>query len=228
MLATPKKNTPNWYKCDISFSIELLQSYIDGIENQIASSIKAYRDKTGTDYIEEHFDESNSFITEIQNGLDDQSWDLKEVFEVHFPSLQRNSALITLFSFLEKELDSLCILFQKEKKLKLKLKDINGKGIDRATTYLMKVASLNFTKSTEWNEVKSIQKIRNLIVHNGGSLENPDGSTKKHEVEYIESCKFLSGEKEVLIQNGYLEYVLSSIDSYFRTIERSITEVKNA
>ena len=224
MLVAPKNVPLNWYQYDVSFSVELLQSYIEDIEKQISSSVEAYRNKTGTEFVEETYDEQNSSEIEIHKGLDDQTWNLKEIFEEYFPNLQRSSALLTLFSFLEKELDGLCKLFQKENDYKITLKDITGNGIDRATNYLIKVAGVNFTKSAEWNEVKSIQKIRNIIVHNGGFLSNPDGSIKKHESEYAKLCKFLSGENEVLIHSGYLEHVLTTIDNYFKTIDLAIKE----
>ena len=60
----------------------------------------------------------------------------------HFPNLQRQSALVTLFSFVEYELDGLCELFQKELGSRVELSDLKGSGIDRAILYLERVAGL--------------------------------------------------------------------------------------
>ena len=89
----------------------------------------------------EHEDEPAKIIT-VHKELDDDTWNLKSVFEEYFPSLQRRSALVTLFSFFEHELDALCKRIQLQENSRLALADMAGKGIHRSTTYLSKVCDI--------------------------------------------------------------------------------------
>ena len=168
-------------------------------------------------------------MVEIHRGIDDETWDLKSIFEEHFPNLQRRSALITLFGFLEKELDKLCALFLKEYSYKIELGDLKGKGIDRSIKYLERVVGLDIDKTVSvWSEIKSIQKIRNLIVHNDGSLLDSNGETRKPESIYVDSSPYLFGNKEVVILSGYLAHILSTVDFFFKVIDESIKRKYNA
>lgn len=61
----PKKVVLNWYQYDASFSIDLMISFVDGIEKQAAYSIANYRTKRSEDG---------------HHGLDDSGWDLENIF----------------------------------------------------------------------------------------------------------------------------------------------------
>jgi hypothetical protein len=205
---TPKKVVLNWYQYDVGFSIELIKSFVQGVERQAADSVVDYR---------------NNKKCGAHMGLGEESWDLQEVFEEYFPSLQRRSALLTVWSFLEHELDALCSLYQSEKGLKLAFSDLAGKGIDRSATYLEKVAGLLGLKSSrEWNDLKEIQNIRNLIAHNDGRLRDHQGKLKDATVKDMKKLGFLSGEHELLIAEGFLSKVVNVCDSYFKRIADSI------
>lgn len=56
---------------------------------------------------------------------------IEDLFKEHFPNLNRRSALITLFGFLEHELGKLCVKLKVNLNLAIDLKDIQGKGIER-------------------------------------------------------------------------------------------------
>ena len=116
------------------------------------------------------------------------------------------------------------MLYKSEKSFKLALSDLNGKGVDRSTNYLEKVAGLDVHKtSKEWNHIKKIQKIRNLIVHQGGKLQDQHGNPIKDTIEYIDQMDSLSGEHEVVINKGFLAYVVDSYKQYFKLLNESIS-----
>jgi hypothetical protein len=212
-LYTPKKVVLNWHQYDVAFSIELIKSFVRGVEQQAADSIRDYK---------------NSNPSAGQRGLDEDSWDLRGVFEEHFPSLQRRSALLTIWAFLEYELDALCSLYQSEKSFRLTFSDLAGKGVDRSTAYLEKVAGLHGLKrSREWNDLKAIQNIRNLVAHNNGRLRGHQGNPKDAVVRAIKQLGFLSGEDELLIAEGFLSKVVDACDSYFKLIAVSIDGAEN-
>jgi len=218
----------NRYKSEILFSFELLENFILNVEDQIEISIKHFNENKETLVLNENTNSYNADIIDIYKGLDSQTWNLEDVFEEYFPNLHRQSNLITLVSFLESELNKLCKIFKESENYKVDLKDINGKGIDRSIIYLTKVVSLNYNKNkTNWNELKNIQGIRNLIVHNAGKLFDLNDNVKKEEKRYINSCEFLSGESEVILKKGFLLHVLNVFKEQFAYINNLIHEKYN-
>ncbi|WP_203296774.1 hypothetical protein [Luteirhabdus pelagi] len=223
-LFSHKNNPFNWYKYNLKFSIELLYGFVKSSENQIQISIDDYLKKVETTVIEEAtgFPGSHQIIDHY-NDLDSQTWNLDGVFKEHFPNLQRRSAFITLYSYLEHELDKLCILFKKSNNYAIELSDIKYNGIDRSVTYLSKIANLPIEKGDfRWGKLKSIQKIRNLIVHNDGKLIDLKGVIKESELKIVRENDFLDEESEILIKNGFLKSVLDSFNDFFMYLNELI------
>lgn len=216
----PKKVALNWYRYDILFSLELMKGFVENVEGLAQESIKKFtKEKETFDLSEEDY----TRVVRVYQGLDDETWDINSIFLEHFPSMQRRSALLTLSGYIEHELDKLCTLYQSEKLYALTLSDLTGKGIDRSASYLEKVAGINMHKqSTEWNEIKAIQKVRNIIVHRNGKLCDYQGNPTKAVIDYIDRTPMLDGDGEIIIHKGFLAHVLNTYGAYFRLIDKSI------
>lgn len=211
-------NHLNWYK-NIQFKIELLTSFIEGAEEQVKIGIDNFYSKSEIIFPDISSKEDDTGVVAIHRGLDSETWNLESIFVEHFPNLQRLSSLITLYSFLESELNNLCDLLIEENAYKITLKDLNGKGINRAVKFLKKIEGLSInTNSKNWNEITRIRELRNLIVHNNGILSDK-------EQPYVNSNKFLKGNigDEVTILEGFLARVLSVFTTFFKEID---TEIK--
>lgn len=219
-LYAPKNVPLNWLQYSFSGSLELLVSYVEGVEKQVENGMVRFRDNAET-YVQvsEHPDDLGEFITH-HLGLDDKTWDLDSVFNDYFPNLQRQSAIICLFSAFEHELNKLCELMQKHENCKVSFKDLNGNGIVRAKDYLVKVVELNIDTSTQnWMEIKNIQKIRNKIVHSNGTFRETD-----QEIHYIENCDYLemNNETELVILEGFLNHFLNTTHEFCQQIQDEI------
>lgn len=208
-LYTPKKVVLNWYQYEASFSIELMISFVDGIEKQAAESVASYK--------------SIQHTAEGHQGLDRESWDLENIFGEYFPSLQRRSAFLTVWSYLEHQLDQLCLFYQSERKFGLSFMDLSGQGIDRSTAYLEKVAGLQGLKaSEEWDVLKTLQRIRNVVVHSDGKLRDHHGKPKNGIIADMKKVGFLTGDEEIVIAEGFLSQVTHTCNNYFKVIEKAI------
>jgi hypothetical protein len=207
-LCTPKKVVLNWYQYEASFSIDLMVSFISTLEKQAIESIAHY---TNTRSVTGH------------EGLDNETWDLDSIFGEYFPSLQRRSAFLTVWSFLEHQLDKLCLFYQSEKSFELSFMDLSGKGIDRSTNYLEKVAGLQGLKnSQQWDVLKTLQRIRNVIAHDDGKLRNHLGKRKDGIQADMTKIGFLSGDDEIVVAEGFLSKVVVACNDYFKLIEEAI------
>lgn len=207
-LYTAKKVVLNWYQYDASLSIDLMVSFVSGIEKQAVESISTYK---------------SSRSAAGHGGLDQDSWDLDNIFGEYFPSLQRRSAFLTVWTFLEHQLDQLCLFFQSEKSFGLSFMDLSGKGIDRSTSYLEKVAGLKDLKaSQEWDALKTLQRIRNVVAHDDGKLRDHLGKPKNGVLADMKKIGFLIGDDEITVQEGFLSKVVDICNDYFKLIEKAI------
>lgn len=217
-----------WYRF-VQLQIDILRSHVQGLEKQIDESIKAYeRERIATDV--EPYDDGPPFvILEEHRGIESTPNDLQEIFEYYFPNLQRRSTLLILFSFLEHQLNQLCELFASTRQLNIVHTDLKDKGIDRSRRYLKKVISLPLdNNSAVWQELKRIQKVRNLVVHSDAEL---DAKLDRDVIKYVDEANYLSRASksyydrdidEVNILEGYLTYVLDTFDSYCGELNKAI------
>lgn len=219
----PLDHPLNWYRYDVSASIEMLDVYISDVEKQVDKSADNFKIDSEEIVIEAvREDEPPNFIT-VHKGLDDGTWDLSAIFLDYFPNLQRRSALITLFAFFEHELNKLCALFKATESYRLSFKDLAGNGIERARTYLNKVALVDLTDPPrQWSDVRNIQRLRNLIVHADGRFPQCGETDRSSLRKYVEVNEFLTGDREIALRAGYLKYALTCFDAYFQQVDRAI------
>tara|TARA_R110001583_G_scaffold175527_1_gene330107 strand:- start:10118 stop:10471 length:354 start_codon:yes stop_codon:yes gene_type:complete len=114
-IKVPQRCVLNWYDHDVSRSLEIIESFVDGVEVQVDESIARYEKEKESVVLDETVEECYQQEIDIHQGLNDQAWDLDSIFKSYFPSLQRRSALLTICGYFEHELDKLCHLYQSEK-----------------------------------------------------------------------------------------------------------------
>ena len=220
-----------WYHF-VQGQIDLLRTHVQGLEEQIDESVKSYeKEKVATD-VEDTDDGYPNIILEEHREIEGPPNHLDEIFEYYFPNLQRRSTLIILFSFLEHQLDLLCELFAATRRLNIVYTDLRDKGIDRSRRYLIKVMRLPLDdNSAIWQEIKKIQKVRNVVVHNDAKL---DPKLAEKVIRIVKDAKYLSLasdsesyyyhdiDDEINILEGYLTHVLNTCDSYCSELNKAI------
>jgi hypothetical protein len=213
----------NWYKSDAKFNIEILRTYINMNEELIEHFINNYFENKENNTIEIEYDEYNSQMVTYFIGLDDETYDLDGIFNEHIPNLHRYSVFVTLFSFLETELNELCKRIQNKDNLGLSFTDISGKGIDRAAKYLDKIAGIKITEEPNiWGNIKNMRELRNKIVHNAGKIDDSDRNDNSLKKFIKEKPDFLIGNSEIIIKNGFLLFVIDTIELLFKDIDKNL------
>ena len=134
--------------------------------------------------------------------------------------------MFILFSFLEHQLDSLCELFARTQGLNIVHTDLRDRDIDRSRRYLRKVIRLQLDdNSTDWHEIKKVQKVRNVLVHENGRLIDDAAIKIVNESDYLSRVNESNYERaidEVNILEGYLPFVLDTFSSYCREVNEAI------
>ena len=221
-----------WYLI-VHGQIDLLRNHVNRLEKEIDESIKAYQTEKSATHVEYDNDGYPFPILEEHLDIEAPPRDLEEIFESYFPNLRRRSTLITVFSFLEHQLNQLCQLFAKTERLSVLYSDLKGKGIDRSRLYLKKVILLPVDdNSPVWQDLKKIQKVRNAIVHSDAKLWDPDIIKIVKDVAYLSLASDNESNygqiddtgiaDEVNILEGYLNFVLDTCDSYCRELNKAI------
>jgi hypothetical protein len=67
---------------------------------------------------------------------------------------------------------------QHERKLPLSLTDIRGSAIEQARIYLAKLVGVAVGDYPEWSHLRSLQLVRDCIVHSYGYLNSEDDRSK--------------------------------------------------
>src|SRR5262245_7383015 len=119
LIAICDRSPRSWYG-DMEFEIIVLHAYIKGVERQIAESIDTFHREQKSHVVHEDPDEGLVDVVNEHYGIDDSTYSIEYIFEEYFPDLQWGSALITLFSLFEHQLDDLCTRFSDEGKVAVK------------------------------------------------------------------------------------------------------------
>lgn len=219
-------NSKSWYS-DNSMMIQgILKPYVQSIENNIEKEKNNYFQGRKTQLIIE--DKENGIAQEVEyyQGMDNSTFCIEDVIKELFPNLQRRSALITLFSFFEVQLDVLCLHLQSENPSFIAFENYTKyNGIDGSTKYLQKIAKLPIDKSNSvWGEIIKIKHIRNNLVHNDGKVQLIEKKHLTPTLKYIEKCKYLDQDNhgKIIIKEGYLNQLLNIFDDFFRDIDKQL------
>ena len=200
---------------DFLFKVSLMSnSYMEYIsltekliDKEVVTELRNYEKfiKESEEYeIEQWYDHGDHFIKE------------------NVANLYYTSILISLYSFLERNMHELCKSVENE--YKIRLKDLNGKGIFQFRNYLEKVVEVDFEPLNDyWNEITKINKLRNLIVHESVQELQKTGNSKKIEsikqihhltiIDKEDSVSFEIRDSKILM--NFLTTIINFLDKIF-------------
>ncbi|PJJ07579.1 hypothetical protein CLU83_0761 [Flavobacterium sp. 1] len=145
-----------------------------------------------------------------------QKYYINEVIINEIQRIQRYSSVLSIFSFYESRLKSICNLIESEFEFKVKIKHLNNYegDLNKYWNYLSKVFEIQ-TEKTEslFKPINEQKKIRNIIAHN-------DGITK----EKIDAVQGLTLHKlgknfKIEIDEGvYIGNLLQSIEVFISAL----------
>lgn len=144
-----------------------------------------------------------------------------------FPSILWRTTFLHSYFLLESSLDQICKNIQETEHHTLTLKDISGRGIQRASLYLRKVCKVTIPFDTKyWIELQDFNKIRNSLVHSDGVVEKTNQDIIKIAANYngIVLGDFdNNGVSFLEISKDFTVYSLNCIESFFKSIYQNIS-----
>jgi hypothetical protein len=104
-------------------------------------------------------------------------WDLDDFWHLqeNIPRILRSSLFVHSYSLFEHSLDQIADFHKHRYGLSLSPSDLKAKGIFQAQMYLKRVALVPFPDNhPAWTDILSLNRIRNLIVHETGHFCEDD------------------------------------------------------
>jgi hypothetical protein len=137
--------------------------------------------KSSLDSLNEIKRQNEEFIKKLIDKEPQEDWFEKSSHLANIDWIMLNSIFISSFAFFEHHLFSLASIVEDKTSTRITINDLSGKGIIKYCNYLFLVGNLkNANRSgKEWQEIDQFQKVRNIIIHNGGMMISD--STKKPE-----------------------------------------------
>jgi hypothetical protein len=163
------------------------------------------------DYLDEaeaNLEKQKLKLIEMSKELDDEEqdefwdWYIDDYYTYSelYPSILKTSVFISIYSFFEYQLLKQCT----NKEI---LSSIKDKGIDKGKEYFKKVFGIHSPfQSENWKFIKDCNKIRNVIVHNGGNMDTILDENKQQEIRNIISRVpglNISKHGNILIENEF-------------------------
>lgn len=149
--------------------------------------------------------------------IDSYAWDLHQNQSL-FPSMHRESMFITLYNFLEHNTNAICLEIGKELKSTVQLKHLHGSGIERAFLFLKLVPGFEFKNiNEEMSFIRNANKLRNVVVHNGGVLPLDEKEKVNLFVQSQASLSGLSG-RPVQFDQSFTPLLVEKLQVLFREI----------
>lgn len=161
------------------------------VDNSFKIDLKDFRKRFTHElkYLNEYFELNNKMLIGRKEKLDadlkvdiskhpEQEDSFRNFYQIDYikiPCYFYNSAIVSLYSLLENNINSLCEIIQAETNFVIELRDLAGSNIiDKGRRFLSKIANIDFDKiDKEWIRITDFQKLRNLIVHNNAQMKRP-------------------------------------------------------
>lgn len=188
------------------------------------STLKQYLE-TGEDFLDKEIKKLEAEIKEIEQQNEDDELYLEhlesgvgKLLYCDFPSILRNSFLVSCYSYLEERLYYFCEDLRDKHNLPLKVTDLKGNALERVKKYFTKLGKIDIPDN--WEEILSINDIRNCIVHNEGRIDSGDQKRDIKIQDYIDGRSDIKydRDKKIILDKEYCVHVLGSIQNLFEAL----------
>lgn len=204
------------WKYFTQIKIEYFQDYLKLIQNSIKNDLEKLEVENQT------LVDSGAKPIENEYGYFDPFEDLaNQAFQIEaLEQLMLSSFVIATFIFLEDQINQVCILIQRDRKLIFTHKDIKNTGVSRSIFYLEKILEKKFPADSIVKEEFAIaQLVRNSFTHN-------DGVVDKNNLQRIQSYILkhpgtlsLNHFSKILITSKYCESLIKLISNISDELE---------
>src|SRR5699024_11028624 len=135
--------------------------------------------------------------------------------------LHRQSTLVSIYSFLEHSLNSLCRHLCNLHDYPVKFSSLDKHGIETSKSYLKdeNLANVNFSLlNGEWSDLCSFKRIRNCIVHANANVEHSRDKTKVRNIINNTTTLKLENCRYIKIEHLYIDSTINTVESFMEKL----------
>lgn len=176
--------------------------------------------------IDEHLIEKLKITAneEDNKNTNDPRFNADGQYGIIFPNILWKTTFLHSYFLLESSLDQICDNIKKAEGHKISLKDFNGRGIQRASLYLKKLANVSHSFETNtWSDLVELNKIRNIFVHSDGNIDISDKKALNFQKRFNGLYVYEAFDNEYLSLSISKQFTLQALD----TIERFFNDIFN-
>jgi hypothetical protein len=196
---------------DTQHAISALRKYLEITEAQIVEvhrcelvALEARRPPNGDE-------EDMRLFSDEKNGLE-------ELFEQDLTPAMRYSFVVLMHTVFETHLRAFCQEMRQERAIPIALGDVNGSPIEKAQTYLTKLAAIQVGGFPQWQHLRTLQTVRDCIVHAYGYISE----SKDEGVEIRKLAKQKIGIADnygrLALTKEFCEQCLVYLDEFFHSL----------
>lgn len=156
-----------------------------------------------------------------QDVIDSYAWEL-HLHQSRFPEIHRSALVISLFVFLENQLNGLCHLLGRSMASNVSVEDVAGKGVERAFKYMSKVAQFDLGKVSRIAFLKDVNSLRNRLVHADGVLPEDEKNQLNRFVSKMPGLIGWPG-KNVGIGSEFIDHLIDEFCKFFEELNAEIS-----
>ncbi len=212
-----KWNELNYLELEIEIGVVAFRMLIENQENSLLEIERKFNEKLKND--EEH----NSLDDSLKGSYYSAFYEREQLAINDLRRKQRYSICLSIFSFFEGRLKSLCDQIENEFNFMIKLDDLNGNDdIKRYWSYLVKVFNIDTDTVQDLMQPIIQQKAtRNIIAHQEGLLT----SEKLNKIVRLDGLVVnkIGDSYQLKIDNvKYLLFLIEKIESFFIELLRKV------
>lgn len=169
------------------------------LQSQIDSILKRYPDADADEIVESY------------------GWDL-HLNQSRYPGIHRSALVIAIYCYVEDRLNGLCETFSESIDSPIRLRDLNGRGIEKAILYLSKVVGVEFDKFESLPFIKNVNQLRNKLVHARGVLAKDSNDNL---CKFVQKTNGLGGTpgEQVRIEASFIEEMIKKMNEFFDELD---------
>jgi hypothetical protein len=219
---------PKWWLSNINTEFHLLKAYVDQLEDQLFMSQETYEKFISTATVIRTYENDVGGLDEVEdeinhvNGISEDDFDLKGLYEEYFPNIQRRSSLITIYALFEKSLKEFSDILIEVRMVDFKKKYVQKPSdIKEAQDKLVIGCGLDLSEAQGvFHNLEVIRMIRHVCAHGHGEVGFYKDDKLQEIIEYIEATDFIRIEgMKVYIAPGFLSHIIDLSMAYFSVVK---------
>lgn len=137
----------------------------------------------------------------------------------------RFSFLVSLISFTESKLNTICQDVEIILEVEIKSSDLKGSVFSRSRKYLECFGKFSKPVKEEWELLESIYDVRNSIVHNGGFIQETHKSAQRLRQFIKQREGITESNNSIKIEYDFCFFTLEIISTFLKILRASVQEL---